>query len=104
VAFDAPSWFQEMERHLPMKNRTVTFSYLIASKKLRPTKGKARLTGDLLVERGKSRILICRGPKREFLSWLHRDLPNQELWRGDLFELERPFEEKANEIRIKAKK
>lgn len=103
VGFEAPTWFQDMERYLPMKNRTVTFSYLIASKKIHPTSGQARLTGDLLVEKGKSRIMICRGPKREFLSWLHRDLPDRELWRGDLLELHEAFEEKGNEIRLTKK-
>jgi len=65
-----PSWFQKLEQVLPIKNQTVTFSYLMLrrSPKL-DGKSTARVVGDTLEEKGKSRQLICRGPDREFLSW-----------------------------------
>jgi hypothetical protein len=74
VHFSAPDWFHEIESELPMKNRTLTFSYLLMSRETKDTKwrGAARVIGDTLKEKGKTRQLICRGPEREFLSWLHK--------------------------------
>lgn len=75
VSFQSPEWFQQIEDHLPMKNRTLTYSYLLLSQEKTNTDwyGSTRVIGDTLEERGKTRQMICRGPQREFLSWLSRD-------------------------------
>lgn len=76
IHLQMPTWFLEIEKHLPIKNKTLTFSYLLASKQVPgPVSGGAefwRLTGDQLEEKGKTRQMICRNEDREFLTWLHR--------------------------------
>jgi ribosomal protein RSM22 (predicted rRNA methylase) len=88
IHFSAPEWFAHVERFLPMKNRTLTYSYLLMSRNVGGLKGGvARVIGDTLPENGKTKQMICRGPKREFLSWLHRHgepprIPHGALVRG----------------------
>lgn len=101
VHFDRPEWLKNIERHLPMRNETLTFSYLLARKQKRPDRSKTevRLVGDTLPERGKTRQLICRGPDREFLALLHKKFGKDiELPRGELVDLG-PVEKISNEIR-----
>ena len=47
-------------------------------------RGAARAIGDTLEENGKTRQMICRGPEREFLSWLHRFGPAPRIPHGAL--------------------
>lgn len=108
VFFQAPSWFAPIEAHLPMKNQTLTFSYLLLRKTPPPSleANVGRLIGDTLREKGKDRQMICRGPKREFLAWMHRDWTTQdgeapELPRGSLVEIPASTIEKSNELRVK---
>lgn len=98
----APEWFLKLEEHLPMKNRTVTTSYLLARKTKADfdVTGKARLTGDSLKEKGKTRQLICRSPEREFLAWMHKNKNEQTLPRGELATLPTDLEAKSNELRV----
>lgn len=102
VHVELPVWFQKMEEHLPIKNRTLTVSYLAARKSRPPALDKdlGRLTGDLLKENGKDRQLICRSEKREFLTWMHRHGEHAEHKRGDLYHTDATFEPKANELRV----
>jgi hypothetical protein len=103
IAITMPSWFQEIEKHLPIKNRTLTFSYLIVAHpktKMTSPIGKARVIGDLLLEKGKARQMICRGENREFLSWMSRHGEPQEIPRGAVISAEIPGEQKAQELRI----
>lgn len=89
-----PSWWKSLEAGLPMKNQSITVSYLLARKKppLAETKF-IRVTGDPLHEKTKMRQLICRGPHREFISWFPsrfgkpaaKELKEFDLARGDLF-------------------
>jgi ribosomal protein RSM22 (predicted rRNA methylase) len=74
IPFAGPDWWQTIEEHLPMKNRTLTYSYLLLSRSVQDSewRGTARVIGDTLKERGKTRQMICRGPQREFVSWLHK--------------------------------
>lgn len=95
-----PDWFRKIEERLPMKNATLTFSYLLASKQPSPVISKWRTVGDQLEEKGKTRQLLCRGPKREFLAWLHRKGPVPEVPRGVLLDPPENFEEKSNELRV----
>jgi ribosomal protein RSM22 (predicted rRNA methylase) len=99
---DLPEWFNELESHLPMKNKTVTTSYLLV-RKTKPDfdfAGKARLVGDSLEEKGKTRQLVCRGDQREFLTWMHKKITPQTLSRGDLIDLPKNIETKSNELRL----
>jgi ribosomal protein RSM22 (predicted rRNA methylase) len=101
IFFEPTAWFQKMEEHLPMKNRTLTYSYLLVKKQEPGNKPNVgRLIGDQLNEKGKTRQLFCRSDRREFLAWLQRHGPAPELYRGDLFELPE-HEEKSNELRLK---
>ena len=100
VIFDQPQWFSEIEKYLPMKNRTLTMSYVLM-KKTPPPASPARLVGDLRQEKGKSRILVCRGPEREFLTFMDRHWKNApDLKRGDLINWPSKTEVKSNEIRV----
>lgn len=97
-----PEWFLNIERHLKFKNRTVTFSYLLA-RKTAPAAIKltnARAVGDMLEERGKTKVMICRSEAREFLSWLHKDKMDVDIHRGDLLDIDFPVESKGPELRI----
>ncbi len=105
VFFQQPEWFQASENHLPIKNQTLTFSYLLAAKTPPPAlKGMARITGDFLDEKGKSRQLVCRNSEREFLAWMHKNLPKktepQRIPRGAMIYWPSEFEQKSNEIRV----
>lgn len=101
VHWEQPVWFQQIEKHLPIKNNTLTFSYLLASKTPSPLKSRGRIVGDPLQEKGKVRWLYCQGTEREFLSWLHKQGPVPDLNRGELM-LSPDFEKKGNELRWKA--
>lgn len=100
----APKWFNDLEQLLPMKNKTVTTSYLLARKRkpAESIKSKARLTGDSLDEKGKTRQLICRNDQREFLTWMHKSIEPQTIARGELIDLPTDYEIKSNELRIKS--
>lgn len=98
---DAPEWFSDLEDLLPMRNKTVTTSYLLA-RRTKPSfdfTGLARLTGDSLKENGKTRQLLCRGPQREFLTWMHKEITAQVLDRGVLVEVPVQAVQKSNELR-----
>jgi hypothetical protein len=102
VHFDQPDWFSAIENDLPMKNQTLTFSYLLASKDQPPQhENIARTTGDILNENGKSRQLVCRNENREFLAWMHRNGEPQEIPRGTLIKWPTEFTLKSNEVRVK---
>lgn len=89
IHFQGPDWFERLEAFLPMKNRTLTYSYLLMSRDVHDEKWRnaSRVIGDTIPENGKTRQMICRGSQREFLSWLHRhgepdQIPHGALVRG----------------------
>lgn len=101
VHWDQPEWFQKLEHLLPIKNHTLTMSYLLASK-IKPTENYfGRIVGDELKEKGKTRWAFCRSDQREFLSHLSRygEPPNWK--RGELFKSPVEYEQKALELRLK---
>jgi len=101
IHFDQPEWFSEIEKHLPFKNRTLTMSYLLLSKRAPPERANlGRLVGDFLPEKGKSRQLVCRGSNREYLAWMHKAIEPQELLRGELVEMPKNPTAVANELRL----
>ena len=101
VSFEPSSYYKSLEQSLPIKNKTITFSYLLASKRSSPSQTKLRLVGDVIKEKGKTRIMVCRNSKRTFFSWLKKDKVQFSLNRGDLFLLPSEIEEKKFEIRYK---
>jgi hypothetical protein len=104
VHFEQPEWFQEIEDLLPMKNHTLTFSYLLVSRTVRDKKWRdaIRVIGDTLEEKGKTRQLVCRGPNREFFSWLHRNGSAPHIPHGTLMRIPENVEVKSAEIRLPA--
>lgn len=101
VALAAPTWFEQLSEHLPMRNPTLTCSYLLLRKSPPPAglNNLARLTGDLRKEKGASRQMVCRGSEREFLSWQtkHGEAP---AWpRGALVSLPADIVVKGKELR-----
>ncbi|MEN0059030.1 MAG: small ribosomal subunit Rsm22 family protein [Bdellovibrio sp.] len=102
IHFTAPAWMQKIEESLPMKNRTLTMSYLLMRKTPPQPLQAARIVGDHLAEKGKDRQLICRGPEREFLAWMHKNGLKQEIPRGVLVSLPEDGIKVANEIRVQS--
>lgn len=104
IHFARPPWFEKLEQHLPMKNKTLTTSYLLARKKKAPLKAPhiARTVGDRLEEKGKDRQLLCRGEEREFLAWMHKQGLRQDLPRGILVEVPSDAQKVSNELRIQS--
>ena len=101
MTWTMPTWFQEIEQHLPIKNRTLTFSWLIARKSPPPPilKSLARLTGDLQREKGSSKQLVCRGSDREFISWQHKNGEPPAFLRGALVHIKEGIPTRSNELR-----
>jgi ribosomal protein RSM22 (predicted rRNA methylase) len=106
IHWNAPAWWTAMEKYLPMKNRTLTYSYLLARKSLpAPERLRAlgRLTGDMLIEKGKTRQSLCRSSEREFLAWFPQRMRKGDLIsleRGSLVELNANLEKKSDEVRL----
>ena len=106
--FDQPDWWSKLEARLPMKNRTITYSYLLARRTPPPLvlHGAARTVGDPLKEKGKTRIALCRGPSREFLAWFPPRMKHiPDLERGELVRIPLDLEIKgaqahSREIRV----
>lgn len=103
IGFEGPADWEELETFLPMKNRTLTYSYLLMSRTItQPAyRGAIRVIGDTLEERGKSRQLICRNDKREFLAWLHKEQTPPLIPSGSLIPDLGEAIEKSEEIRPK---
>ncbi|MCB9026259.1 MAG: hypothetical protein H6625_08085 [Bdellovibrionaceae bacterium] len=96
---EMPDWFLRLEDKLPMKNRSLTYSYLAMSKETPPLFSDwGRLIGDTLKEKGKTRQAYCRNSQREFLSWLKKEGETPLLPRGHLLRLSSSVK-KGNELR-----
>lgn len=101
IHWEQPTWFSNIEKHLPIKNKTLTDSYLFASKTLQSLEPKhGRIVSDELKEKGKTRWQFCRNDEREYLSWLDRSGPAPLIKRGDIAEIE-VIEKKGNELRFR---
>jgi ribosomal protein RSM22 (predicted rRNA methylase) len=99
VYWEQPQWFQDLEKHLPIKNQSVTFSYLLATRAPIKKVAYQRIVGDPLKEKGKTRWMLCRHSEREFLSHLKRQGSPPNLSRGQKIQL-RNFQKKGAEIRF----
>ncbi len=102
IHFAAPDWWLEIESKLPMKNRTLTYAYLLMSQSASHGEwaGATRVIGDTRKERGKTRQMICRGPEREFFSWLERHGPSPQIPHGALVKNLGEYETKSSELRV----
>jgi len=100
-----PSWFDQLETQIPMRNDTLTLSYLLARRDPPPytSERKIRIIGQTLKEKGKHRQTVCRGPNREFLSWLIREGAPPRLESGALIDEPKDLIIKGNEIRFPRK-
>ncbi len=120
VEIQRPAELAEIEEFLPFENPTLTFSYLLAesfavSSDKTTSASEVRLSnphdsnapadshlaraiGDPMIEKGKIRQALCRGPKREFLAWLKKNGDFDFPKRGSLFQLPK-HKEVSNEIR-----
>lgn len=102
IFFNAPAWFTAFEQHLPMRNHTLTMSYLLARKKrVDQPPGIGRTVGDLLKEKGKDRQLVCKDDQRDFFAWMHKNGVLQEIPRGELVKLPDDLQKVANELRVR---
>jgi hypothetical protein len=103
IFFDPPPWFSSLEQHLPMKNHTLTMSYLLARRTPPPPQPVrlGRTVGDLLKEKGKDRQLICKDDQRDFFAWMHKHGVLQEIPRGELVKLPEDLQKVANELRVR---
>jgi hypothetical protein len=104
VHFEASPWFMQIEKLLPIKNRTLSFSYLAARKTPSPVRDLSRLVGDTLDEKGKSRQALCRSSEREFLAWFPQRFKVKtkiEMSRGSLVRLAPDLEKRQQEVRLK---
>lgn len=113
--FERPAWMLAIENHLPFKNHTLTLSYLALKRQTQASKDKnglvsqnsttltpknqARVIGDFLNEKGKTRQLICRDSEREFISFIKKSETPIEFFRGDLITLSDAIEKKGDELR-----
>ncbi len=96
-----PQWFLKLESQLPIKNLSLTLSYLAARKDaaIARAPNEFRVIGDTLFEKGKTRQAVCRNAKREYLSWLKRDGEAPVIDRGSHIAVESEMTEVSNEIR-----
>ena len=97
----SPEWIA-LEELLPFRNQTITFSYLLARRSPPPIvpSNLVRLVGDSLPEKGKTRQMICRGPEREFIAWLHRQGAPPDWPRGALMEIPADALRAGQELRL----
>ncbi len=103
VEWTQPDFYQAIEAHLPMKHRTLVYSYLLARRSMNPPdglRGLARLTGDQMTQKGQTRQMMCRGSEREFLSWQHRHGNVPEFRRGELVHVPEDAVKKSADVRV----
>lgn len=92
----------EVKNAWPFERINLSFSYLYLSRQLKPIQqGSMRVIGDPLIEKGKTKQMVCRSSRREFVSWLKRQKNSLDLSRGAIVDSNKLiFEEKGNELRL----
>ncbi len=111
IKIEHSKWSQAIEKVLPFKNETITYSYLLMRKTKPQDKtilseglqfSPARVIGDELVEKGKNRQAVCRSDEREFFSWFPQRLKHNNFGyiHGELIHLNKLTQKKSNELRI----
>ncbi len=94
------AWLSAVEKNLPIKNRSITMSYLAASFRNIDQSENARITGDPQKQKGKTLQMVCKGSGRQFLSWMDKKKNYQEIPRGELIDGDFDSTEKSNELRV----
>jgi len=105
IHVERPDYLRALEAKMQVRNDTLTFSYLLASRVAAPaySSSTGRIIGDTLYEKGKTRQAFCRGPHREFLAWMGVEAKKMKPWpRGLVFTLPDDMEMKSNELRLKS--
>lgn len=104
VHLEKPDYFSALEQFLPMRNDSLTFSFIAARKsedgKRRLPLDQGRVIGELMPEKGKKRIGFCRSSKKEQLSWLDREGEVAIPESGSLFQLPEDAKNLGSEIRL----
>ena len=103
ASIDLPSQALGLYKHLPFDQEQATFSYLLLSQEEKPPSTSAswaRVVGDTLKEKGKTRTMICRDERREFLAVLKKQKLDLKLHRGEAIKIPESTEIKGNELRI----
>lgn len=95
----APPWLAKLLQHVPMRNQSLSYSYLLVSRRPAPKREGHRIIGDARIEKGKTRWLVCHPSERLFASLLKRD-GKISLQRGDILQVSQ-FEKKGGELRFK---
>lgn len=103
--WEAPPFFEKLRQQLPMKQQTLTVSYLLVTKRtdLLQEAPMARRVGDVLTEKGKTRQMICLSEERLFLTALHKDQKSLETVfgdRGESMPIPSTVVRKGNELRV----
>ncbi len=88
--WEPPQLWNELFKDLPIKNFTLTHSYLAAKREAKSITlgpGWIRVVSDELEEKGRTRWWICAGPKIASLAWLSRWGEAPSWKRGDLHQV-----------------
>ncbi len=111
IGIEKSKWSSAIEKNLPFKNETLTFSYLLM-RKTKPsfetkvldakTYAPARIIGDELKEKGKTRQAVCRSSEREFLAWFPQRVKHNifRYTHGEFAQINIDTQKKSNELRI----
>ena len=95
-----PEFLDKALKDSPLRLNNPSFSYLALSKEVPPIlSSAARVVGNTLKERGKTKQMVCRGEEREFLSWFNKREEVPYINRGALVKLPKELEKKSNELR-----
>lgn len=103
IAIPPLPWLKEIEKYLPMKNETLTYSYLLAQRTplAGAESGLVRVIGDELPEKGKTKQSICRNSDREFIAWFPQRLKETiQIERGVRFRFKTEPVKKGSELRL----
>lgn len=107
VHYQKPDYFSTLESFLPMRNDSLTFSFLAARKVDSPKRiqplTKGRVIGEVIREKGKHKIGFCRSSQREQISWLTRGHELIAPESGSIFELPEDVKNLGSEIRLPTK-
>jgi ribosomal protein RSM22 (predicted rRNA methylase) len=100
LSFQTPQWYQKLFHNFTIDNKFISFSYLIASKKVTAfNSDKIRIIGSSQKQKGKTIQMVCRNEELEFFSWLKKNKNFRFLPHGSLVSLPYNYEKKGNEIR-----
>lgn len=101
--WEKPKWFRTIEDRIGIRSDTLPYSYLYLVKNHVDINSQpsARVVGDELTEKGKTRWSLCNDGKLERMAFLHRNGEPPQIKRGDQIVLsDFDFEVKGGEYRF----